>query len=140
VFLSWKLKPTQQRTIGNLNQRNLFGTAPVDHARRAKRLRLDYSIPSPEFVQSGHYIPTDKSVENDGPLYETASTGRSCDGEGRLDLGPAQGRYRIIAVPLWTDDQDLGPAGENAVGAIIEPLDIKSAKGNSAQSGPNLFK
>jgi hypothetical protein len=53
VFLSWKLKPTQQRTIGNLNQRNLFGAAQIDHARGAKRLRLDYSIPSPEFVRAG---------------------------------------------------------------------------------------
>lgn len=140
VFFSWKLKPTQQRTIGMLNQPNLFGTDPAEDAHRAKKLRVDYSIPSSEFAQAGHYLPTDKSVENDGPLYEAASSGRACEGECELDLGRAGGRYRVFAVPVWTDDEDLGPAGENAVGAIIEPLDLKPSAAKWMQSGPKLFE
>jgi hypothetical protein len=139
VFLSWKLKPTQQPTIGNVDQQNLFDTDPAEHARRAKRLRLDYSIPSPKFAEAGHYLPADKSVENDGPLYDAASTGRPCEGECQLDLGPACGRYRVLAVPVWTDDDDLGPAGENALGAIIGPLDVKASRGKWIESGPKLF-
>jgi hypothetical protein len=139
VFLSWKLKPTQQPTIGNVDQQSLFDTDPAENARLAKRLRLDYSIPSPKFAEAGHYLPADKSVENDGPLYEAASTGRPCEGECRLDLGPAAGRYRVLAVPVWTDDGDLGPAGENALGAIIEPIDVRPSRGKWVESGPRLF-
>lgn len=139
VFFSWKLKPTQQSTIGNVDQHSLFDEDPAENARRAKRLRLDYSISSPKFAEAGHYLPADKSVENDGPLYEAASTGRPSEGECRLDLGPAGGRYRVLAVPIWTDDGDLGSAGENALGAIIEPLDVKVSKGKWVESGPKLF-
>jgi hypothetical protein len=139
VFLSWKLKPTQQPTIGNVDQHNLFNIDPAENARRAKKLRLDYSIPSPKFAEAKNYLPADKSVENDGPLYEAASTGRPCEGESRLDLGPAGGRYRVLAVPVWTDDRDLGPAGENALGAIIEPLDVSASRGKAVQSAPKLF-
>jgi hypothetical protein len=139
VFFSWKLKPTQQTTIGNVDQHNLFDIDPAENARRAKRLRLDYSIPSPKFADSGNYLPADKSVENEGPLYEAAATGRPCEGECRLDLGPAGGRYRILAVPVWTDDWDLGPCGENALGAIIEPLDVSASRGKGIQSAPKLF-
>ena len=139
VFLSWKLKPTQQSTIGNIDQHNLFDEDPVDNARRAKKLRLDYSIPSPMFAEAGHYLPADKSVENDGPLYEAASTGRPSEGECRLDLGPAGGRYRVLAVPIWTEDGDLGSRGENALGAIIEPLELKASRGKRIESHRTLF-
>lgn len=122
IFLSWKLKPTQQRTLGNPNQKGLFGIDVAEVARRARRLRLDYSIPSPSFTAAGFFLPADKSVESTGPLYAAASTGQPCEGTCSLDLGPAGGEYRVLAVPLWTPDEDLGPNGENAVGAIIMPL------------------
>ena len=50
IFLFWKLKPTQQRTLGNPNQKALFGMDAAEVARRARKLRLDYSIPSPGFA------------------------------------------------------------------------------------------
>ena len=139
VFLSWKLKPTQEPTLGNIDQGDLFGTDPTDRARLAKRLRLDYSIPSGRFLEAGHYLPADKSVENDGPLYEAASSGRPCDGECTLDFGSAGGKYRILAVPVWTEQTDLGPAGENALAAIIEPLEVKTSRRASARSEASLF-
>lgn len=140
VFLSWKLKPTQQWTIGQISQHHLFGADPAERARRAKKLRVDYSIPSRDFAQAGYYVPADKSVEDDGPLYEAASTGRPCEGEAQIDLGSASGRHRVLAIPVWTDDGDLGPNGESAVGAIIEPLDVRPATRKRAQSGPKLFE
>ena len=140
VFMSWRLKPTQQSTIGNLDQPNLFNKDPAEHARGAKRLRLEYSVPSPSFAAAGYYLPSDKSVENDGPLYEAASTGTPCEGDYHLDLGPAAGRYRVLAVPVWTDDRDLGPAGENALAAIIEPLGVRSSRGSKGRSAGTLFE
>ena len=59
VFFSWKLKPTQQKTVGLRDQGRLFGD-PIEEARRAKKLRVDYSIPSAEFAAVGYYIPSDK--------------------------------------------------------------------------------
>jgi IrrE N-terminal-like domain len=139
LFLSWKLKPTQQSTVGNLDQQNLFNTDLADNARNAKRLRLDYSVLSPSFSAAGHYLPADKSVKNDGPLYEAAATGKPCEGECHLDLGPAAGRYRVLAVPVWTDNADLGPAGENALAAIIEPLAVMPSRKQRQQSARMLF-
>jgi IrrE N-terminal-like domain len=138
VFFSWKLKPTQQSTIGNMNQSNLFGIDPAESALLAKRLRLDYSIPSPKFLSEGHYLPGDKSIENDGPLY-SASTGQLAEGEYWLDLGPSSGQYQVLALPVWTDDGDLGPNWENAVGAIIEPIDVRPSRRNARSFGQGLF-
>ena len=139
VFLSWKLKPIQRQTIGCLDQRSLFGTDPVEEARRAKKLRIDYLIPSLKFADDGYYLPKDKSVQNNGLLYDAASTGKPCEGECHLNIGPASGHYRVIAVPVWTDDDDVGPDGENSLGAIIEPIDVKPASRGCLQSGPQLF-
>jgi hypothetical protein len=139
VFFSWKLKPTQQPTIGNKSQTDLFGADPAEIALSAKKLRLDYSIPSPSFIQAGHYLPADKSVLNDGPLYTAASSGQPCEDNFWLDVGPSAGLYRVLAIPVWTNDPDLGPNGENAVGAIIEPIDVKPSKRRSVSSGRGLF-
>ena len=123
VFFSWKLKPTEKRGWSR-QQQHLFG-AP-DDARPSKKLRIDYSIPSPMAADAGYFLPSDKSVENAGPL-DAAAVGTPAEGECWLDLGPAAGRYRVMAIPVWTDDEDVGPNGENAVGVIIEPLSSKRA-------------
>jgi hypothetical protein len=139
IFLSWKLKPTQQRTLGNPNQWSLFGMDGAEVARRTRKLRLDYSIPSPSFAADGYYLPADKSVENSGALYAAASTGEPCEGNCSLDLGPAGGEYRVLTVPLWTADEDLGPNGENAVGAIVMPLRARAFTRTPAWMGRPLF-
>lgn len=127
VFLSWKLKPTQKKRFAS-EQHSLLHTDPAQEALRAKKLRIDYSIASRGFAGAGYYLPADKSVDNDGPLYEAAWIGRPCEGECVLNLGSMKGRYRVLAVPIWTDDQGMGPDGQNAVGAIIEPVQIVSAR------------
>lgn len=137
VFFSWKLKPTQHKTVGLRDQGRLFGD-PIEEARRAKKLRVDYSIPSAEFAAVGYFIPSDKSVDCEGPLHTAASSGIPSDGVSQLDLGGATGRFRVLALPVWTADPDLGPAGQNGVAAIIEPLDRKASRA-SADRGPGLF-
>lgn len=122
VFFSWKLKPTQHRTIGLREQGRLFGDA-TEVARQAKKLRVDYSIPSGGFAAAGYFIPSDKSVVSDGPLYAAASSGTPSDGVGHLDFGSLAAQFKILALPVWTADSELGPRGENAVAAIVEPLE-----------------
>lgn len=139
VFFSWKLKPIQKQTIGNLKQTSLFGINPADLALQSKKLRLDYSIPSPRFLKGGAYLPPDKSIENDGPLYMAASTGRPCDGECWLDLGRSAGTYRVLAVPVWTADEDLGPNGENGIGTVIEPIEMNHSGKKALHEDHRLF-
>ncbi len=141
VYFSWKLKPLQIQAMPSSEERNLFGMNPYEEACHARKLRIDYSIHSAAFQTTGHYLPSDKSVENAGPLYNAASRGVPCDGEWDLALGQAAGKYRIQAVPLWTNDDELGPNGENAVAAIIYPLTIRVAakKRKSSPMTSSLF-
>jgi hypothetical protein len=139
VFFIWKLKPTQNGTVGREDQTNLFGITPADELREARRLRIEYAIPSPAFLTAGHFLPRDKSVDDDGPIYEAASTGRPCDGECHLDLSQASGTYRIWAIPLWTPDDELGSRGENSVVALLRPVKVKKPKTKHAHNAQRLF-
>lgn len=141
VYFSWKLKPKQVSLLPRADERNLFGINPIEEAKLARKLRINYSIPSLSFRASGHYLATDKSIDNVGPLYEAALHGRPSDGECQLSLGPASGTYRVLAVPVWTDEDELGPNGENGVAAIIYPLAIRTAlkKKKSVPDASALF-
>ena len=141
VYFVWKLKPTQKGTVGNQDQGNLFGISPEDEIRDALRLRIEYSIPSDAFRAEGHFLPADKSIESDGPMYQAAATGVPAEGECILDLGQAAGTYSVMAVPLWTDDEQRGPSGENAVAAILRPIDVRKPTRRKTHSneGPTLF-
>ena len=79
---------------------------------------------SEAFKADGHFLPKDKSVENEGPIYGAASTGNPAEGECFLDLGQAAGTYRVWAVPLWTPDDQLGSNGESTVVAVLMPIAI----------------
>jgi hypothetical protein len=138
VFFVWKIKPNQKGTVGSKDQRNLFGLSAEELLREALRLRIDYAIPSPAFKDEGYFLPPHKSVENDGPIYHAASTGIPADEEWDLNLGPASGRYRVSAIPLWTADDQRGGGGEHGVAAVLRPLAIGSGK-RKAVRPPRLF-
>ncbi len=140
VFFTWKLKPTQKGIAGNPNQTNLFGISAEDALREALRLRIEYSVTSESFKAEGLFLPKDKSVENDGPIYRAASTGLPVDDQCHLDLGQASGTYRVSAIPLWTAEDQLGATGENTVAALLRPVSVRRpAKKRGAGSGPTLF-
>ncbi len=139
VFFAWKLKPTQRRTVGNKNQFNLLGIGPEQQIQEAIRLRIEYAIPSQAFISAGHFLPKDKSVDNDGPIYQAGATGEPVEGDCYLDLGKASGTYRVWALPLWTADEQIGANGENSVVAVIRPLNVKKPKIKKFQDGPGLF-
>lgn len=119
VFFSWKLKPTQ-KADRNPKQRGLFDGNPG--VRDGVKLRIDYRIGSSRFLEAGPYLAEDKSIQNDGPIYDAARTGEPAQGDAYLDLGAGAGFYQIWAIPLWTTPEQVGPNGENAVAAVIRPL------------------
>ena len=125
VFLTWKLKPTQKKTVGKPGEKDLFGTDAEEEALLLRKLRIEYSIFSPAFEALGIHIPSDKSVESAGVIYEAASKEDCFDGEEHLDLGPCRGRFKIRAIPLYTEHGELGPRGEKAVVVVIQPLGMK---------------
>ena len=140
VFFYWKLKPTQKGTVGNRDQGNLFGIDPEEERQAALRLRIEYTIRSRAFEEAGYYLPADKSVKSDGPLYQAAVEGVPVDGECFLDLGQAAGTYRIAAIPLWTPEEARGAAGESAVAAVLRPVKVSQSHRKRKRTGqPSLF-
>jgi hypothetical protein len=141
VFFTWKLKPTQKGTVGRKDQGNLFGLTPEQELRDAIRLRIEYTAVSESFRASGHFLPKDKSVENDGPIYLAASTATPAEDECFLDLGQAAGRYRVWALPLWTAGDQMGSNRENTVVAILRPVTVRKPKRDkNAAGGTSLFR
>jgi hypothetical protein len=139
VFLSWRLKPTQQNEVGRAEQPDLFGTSPEEEVRQVRKLRVEYAIPSPGFKEAGYFVPRDKSVDRTCPVHDASAAARPADGDHYLDLGQASGLYRIHAVPLWTAEEDRGPNGEVTVAAIFEPLDARRPKKKEPTTSPSLF-
>ena len=139
LFLTWKLKPTQKTTAGRRDQGNLFGVTPEEEVRDALRLRIEYTAMSEAFKADGRFLPKDKSVENDGPIYLAASTGNPAEGECFLDLGQAAGTYRVWAIPLWTADDQLGSNRENRVAAILRPSTTCKTKRKQKDSSIGSF-
>ena len=140
AFFVWKLKPTQESRIGRRDQGNFFGVTPEQEVCDALRLRIEYSIVSEAFKTDGYFLPKDKSIENDGPIYRTASTGLPAEDECFLDLGQAAGGYRVWAIPLWTADGEAGSNGENAVAAILWPKSVQKPRHRRSRAGaPSLW-
>jgi hypothetical protein len=139
VFCSWKLKPVEVAAFSP-DQMNLFGTSPQEEAAAARRLRSDYSIPSPSFAAAGRYLPTNKSLKVDGPIAR-ACGGDPGEGVMNMDLGEGRCNYRVMAIPVYTPDEERGPQGECAVITIVEPQELQH-KGRSkkvAADGCGLF-
>lgn len=142
VFFTWKLKPVQKGVVDNEKQINLFGISHEDQVRDALQLRIDYSIPSESFSRLGHYLPPEKSIKNDGPIFEASATRYCVDGECYLDFGPASGTYAVMAIPLPTDRDQRGPNGEYSVAAIVRPVVVQKAKKKRSallENSPTLF-
>jgi hypothetical protein len=139
VVFTWKIKPSQQSTVGNTAQGNLFGLDPKREAVAARRLRVEYAIASALYSAAGHHVPRDKSVASEGPLYEAAASGQPKDSEADLDLGQARGRYEVHAVPLWTPEDERGPLGECAVAAILRPLEVRRPRRTNNAQQRGLF-
>jgi Zn-dependent peptidase ImmA (M78 family) len=119
VCFRWKLKPAQRhKGVGRKDQPGLFGDDLQDEAKALMKLRVEYALASEGF---GLHIPREKSVESAGVIFDASVRNVCLDAEEELDLGPCRGRFRISAIPVFTDDQNLGPNGEKAVFAVLRP-------------------
>ena len=117
VFLRWKLKPAQKKKgAGRKDQPNLFGDDPEEERRALVKLRVEYALASDSFDL---YIPPDKSVESVGVIFDSSAGDCCLDAEEELDLGSCRGKFRISVIPMYTEDETLGPNGEKAVVAVL---------------------
>jgi hypothetical protein len=140
VFFIWKLKPTQEPRIGRKDQGNFFGVTPEQEIEDALRLRIEYTIMSKAFKAAGYFLPRDKSIESDGPIYRAASTASPAADECFLDVGQAAGVYRVWAIPLWTPKGETGANGATAVAAILWPKVVQEPRHRRSGAGiPSLW-
>jgi hypothetical protein len=120
MFCSWKLKPTEIRRVStDRHQSRMFddpGSTPTP------KLRVDYSIANDGFrVKCCDHLPRDKSLPSDGPLLDAATTQEPHDGLMWLDLGSVAGRFRVHAIPVFTQGDRVGPNGAVSVAVLIRP-------------------
>ena len=123
VFLSWKLKPTEERQLArDRNQRFMFDEDPVADAGARRKLRVDYAIINDAFAsQFTAHIPRDKSIPSDGPIHDASTAQTGVDGLCHLDLGNLRGDFATHTLPIYTAEDCLGPTGGCSVVAIIHP-------------------
>lgn len=122
VFLSWKLKPTEQRQVKR-NRQHLALAGFEALSGPEPKLRVDYAILNDAFAQRcGSHIPKDKSVPGEGPIHEASVEQELRDGEQQLDLGSLHGRFAIAALPIYTADAAARPEGALSVVAVLRPL------------------
>ena len=121
VFFSWKLKPTEERAIrARSKTKPLFDdfVAPLP----SPKLRVDYRITNAEFGEvSSEYIPDDKSIPSEGPIFDASISQELKDGEHRLDFGRGGRNFKISALPIFTAEDALGPENGCNVVALLQP-------------------
>lgn len=122
VFFSWKLKPTEARSVKAKSQMQpLF--PDLDLAGPVPMLRVDYRIANASFDRvCSDYIPQDKSIPNEGPIYEASMSQELRDGEQQLDFGRLFRAFEIHTLPIFTAEDAVGPKGECSVVAVLRPL------------------
>ncbi|MFT5325322.1 MAG: hypothetical protein ACI8P0_003190 [Planctomycetaceae bacterium] len=62
-------------SVGNKDQQNLFGISPEGEIQEALRLRIESTIAGGAFKTDGHFLPADKSIGNEGPIYKASVSG-----------------------------------------------------------------
>lgn len=122
VFLRWKLKPTESRSVN----RNRLQTTLLPNFRRGAPkplLRVDYAILNKRFeAECADHIPKDKSVPSDGPIFVASMTQSLQDGRSKLDFGTVQGTFSAFVLPVFTTEEAMGPDGGCAVVAVLRPV------------------
>lgn len=120
VFFSWKLKPTELRQVQrDRRQRRMFGDLQVMPERK---LRVDYGLTNQAFeAEYTDYIPKDKSVSSEGPIFDASIAESTRDGVQWLDLGSIVGEFAVCALPIFTPEGSTGPEGAASIAALLRP-------------------
>jgi hypothetical protein len=123
VYFSWKLKPLEQMQVRR-DAKQVFLFADLVPEQPIAKLRVDYAIMNDAYRATVPvHIPKHKSIENCGPIYQAAITQLPCNGEAALQFGKSESEFGIVALPIYTDEMDLGPDGAVSVVAILRPVD-----------------
>ncbi len=122
VFFSWKLKPTEQRAVrARSKTKPMFEdfVAPLP----SPKLRVDYRIINAAFSKvCRDYIPDDKSIPSEGPIFEASLTQEPKDGEQQLDFGCGDRNFLISALPIFTVRKNFGSEDGCTVVAVLQPV------------------
>src|SRR5262245_51638230 len=126
VFLRWKHKPADGVRKSMPGQRRLTGI--VGHEPERK-LRVEYPVWNTAFDSLRYHIPKYKSVDEESVIFQAATTGTCMDADREhLDLGAFNGWFKIHALPIYTQEAQLGPDGDSSVVAILQPVPKPRAK------------
>ncbi len=122
VFFSWKLKPVEHQQIKR-DAKQSFLIESLRPEAPTKKLRVDYSITNELFRTNvlGH-IPAHKSIPSDGPIFQAAISLLPCDGTSVLSFGRFETEFRVVALPVYTDEADIGPDNASSVVALLRPM------------------
>ncbi|MEQ9408434.1 MAG: ImmA/IrrE family metallo-endopeptidase [Fuerstiella sp.] len=122
VFFSWKLKPVEKREIkARAKTKPLF--SGIELPQPSPLIRVDYRISNDAFASRfADFIPKDKSIPSEGPVYEASISQTPQNGTQRLDFGRLDRRFHIHALPIYTAENDVGPDGGSSVVAVLKPL------------------
>jgi Zn-dependent peptidase ImmA (M78 family) len=117
IFFRWQLKPTEQ-TRTPLGRKTVTARTV---RRPVRKLRVEYGVWNEAFEALGLHIPAWKSIDEASVIHRASSTSECLDAaREHVDLGAFTGWFRISALPLFTQEEDQGPAGENGVIAILQ--------------------
>lgn len=121
VYFSWKLKPIEIRAVAARSKtKPLF--ADFEIPPPPKKLRVDYRIRNDAFDElCGDFIPKDKSITNEGPIFDASQSQLPSDGKARLDFGRLNREFEISAVPIFTNEEAKGSDAGCSVVAVIRP-------------------
>ena len=116
------LKPTQERDIkAKSKTKPLF--PDMEDIGPQTMLRVDYRITNDEFDrQCNEYIPDDKSIPSEGPIFDASQSRTPRDGEQQIDFGQSRRRFAISALPIFTSADATGPDGGSSVVAVLRPV------------------
>ena len=121
VFFSWKLKPAEEKQARR-DAKQTFMFAELAPEQPIAKLRVDYAIMNEAYRTNDHiHIPKHKSVENSGPIYQAAISQMPSEGKAALRLGKIETDFDIVALPIFTEEHEVGPNRASSVVAILRP-------------------
>jgi Zn-dependent peptidase ImmA (M78 family) len=126
VFFRWKHKPADGIRKSVPGKRKLPG---IISRQPERKLRVEYSVCNAAFDSFHYHIPKHKSVSDESVIYQAAIAGSCMDADREhLDLGAFSGWFQIHALPIFTQESQLGPEGESSVVAILHPAPNRRVK------------
>jgi len=109
IYYKFKLKPKELKILKQLKEPSLFPYDEDIEKQFLKKLRVEYSISSSAFP---HYIPKNKSLDEDSPLVNVALNGLVFKGIADINFGRNEIKELYVeALPFPWDETYTAPHG-----------------------------